>query len=203
MGGVSSSTALWYANRATGVVSLVLLSAVVIIGILVSRPGRPPGSAPPWLPRFAVLGLHRNLSLLAAAFVAVHVLTAVTDSFVSISLAAAIIPFASAYEPLWMGLGAVSLDLMAAVIVTSLLRRHLSRRVWRGVHWLAYVSWPVAVAHGIGSSTDLRRGGPLLDLTLACIAAVMIALAWRLTRARVPRLRSRPVPGLIATGARR
>jgi sulfoxide reductase heme-binding subunit YedZ len=198
MSGVSSSTALWYASRATGVVSLVLLSAVMIIGILVSRDGRLPG-----MPRFAVLGLHRNLSLLAVAFVAVHVLTAVADSFVSISLVAAIIPFTSAYEPLWMGLGAVSLDLMAALIVTSLLRRNLHRRLWRAVHWLAYASWPVAVAHGIGSGTDLRRAGPLLDLTLACIAAVVIALAWRVTRARVPRPRSRPVSGLMATGARR
>jgi DMSO/TMAO reductase YedYZ heme-binding membrane subunit len=191
MHAITSSTALWYASRATGVVSLVLLSAVLIIGILVNRQGRPrgatggrpPGSALPGLPRFAVLGLHRNLSLLAVAFVAVHVLSAVADSFVSISLAAAIIPFASAYQPLWIGLGAVSLDLMAAVIVTSLLRRHLGRRVWRAVHWLAYGSWPVAVAHSIGSSTDLRRAGPLLDLTLACIAAVVIALAWRAARA--------------------
>jgi len=110
MNGITSSTALWYSSRATGVVSLVLLSAVMVIGILVNRQGRLPG-----LPRFAVLGLHRNLSLLAVAFVALHVITAVADSFVSISLAAAVIPFVSAYEPLWLGLGAVSLDLMAAI----------------------------------------------------------------------------------------
>ena len=117
-----------------------------------------------------------------------HVLTAVADSFVSIGLAAAVVPFVSAYEPLWLGLGAVSLDLMAAVIVTSLLRRHLGRRTWRAVHWLAYASWPVAIAHSIGSSKDLQSG-PLLGLALACIAAVLGALAWRLARARaaVPR----------------
>lgn len=151
MSGITSTTALWYTSRATGVVSLILLSAVMIIGMLVNRQGRLPG-----LPRFAVLGLHRNLSLLAVAFVAVHVLTAVTDSFVSISLAAIVIPFVSSYEPLWLGLGAVSLDLMAAVIVTSLLRRHIGRRVWRAVHWLAYASWPVAVVHSIYSSHDMQ-----------------------------------------------
>jgi methionine sulfoxide reductase heme-binding subunit len=193
MHALTSSTSLWYASRATGVVSLVLLSAVVIIGILVNRQGRLPG-----LPRFAVLGLHRNLSLLAVAFIAAHVLSAVADSFVSISLAAAVIPFASAYEPLWIGLGAVSLNLMAAVIVTSLLRRNLHRRLWRAVHWLAYASWPVAVAHSIGSSTDLRRAGPLLDLTLAAVAAVVIAVAWRLARAGDTLPRSRRVPDLLA-----
>ncbi len=192
MGGITSSTALWYASRATGVVSLVLLSAVMVLGIMVNRQGRLPG-----LPRFAVLGLHRNLSLLAVAFVAVHVLTAVADSYVSISLAAALIPFVSAYKPLWMGLGAVSLDLMAAVIVTSLLRRFIGRRGWRAVHWLAYASWPVAVLHSIGSSADLRRG-PFLVLFIVCIAAVAGALAWRLAQA----LRTPGVP-LQATPAGR
>jgi methionine sulfoxide reductase heme-binding subunit len=193
MSGITSSTALWYASRATGVVSLVLLSAVMIIGILVNRQGRLPG-----LPRFAVLGLHRNLSLLAVAFVAIHVITAVADSYVSISLAAAVIPFVSSYEPLWLGLGAVSLDLMVAVIVTSLLRRHIGRRAWRAVHWLAYASWPVAVVHGIFSSKDLQSG-PLLYLAVACIAAVIGALAWRVTRARTAAERARRIPALMAS----
>jgi methionine sulfoxide reductase heme-binding subunit len=192
MSGITSSTALWYASRATGVVSLVLLSGVMIIGILVNRQGRLPG-----LPRFAVLGLHRNLSLLAVAFVAIHVITAVADSYVSISLAAAVIPFVSSYEPLWLGLGAVSLDLMAAVIVTSLLRRHIGRRAWRAVHWLAYASWPVAVVHGIFSSKDLQSG-PLLYLAVGCIAAVIGALAWRVARARAAVPRVSRVPGLSA-----
>jgi methionine sulfoxide reductase heme-binding subunit len=193
MSGITSSTALWYASRATGVISLVLLSAVMIIGILVNRQGRLPG-----LPRFAVLGLHRNLSLLAVAFVAVHVITAVADSYVSISLAAAVIPFASSYEPLWLGLGAVSLDLMIAVIVTSLLRRHIGRPAWRAVHWLAYASWPVAVVHGIFSGKDLQSG-PLLYLAVACIAAVIGVLAWRVTRARAAAARAGRVPALMAS----
>jgi methionine sulfoxide reductase heme-binding subunit len=178
MHGITSSTALWYASRATGVVSLVLLSMVMIIGVLINRRGRLPG-----LPRFAVLGLHRNLSLLAVAFVAVHVVTAVADSYVSISLAAAVIPFVSGYEPLWLGLGAIALDLMAAVIVTSLLRRRIGRRTWRAVHWLAYASWPVAVVHSMFAGRDLQRG-PLLYLALGCVAAVTGAVMWRVARAR-------------------
>jgi len=191
MHGITSSTALWYASRATGAVCLVLLSAVMILGLLVNRQGRLPG-----LPRFVILGLHRNLSLLAVAFVAVHVLSAVADPFVSISLAAAVIPFVSAYEPLWLGLGAVSLDLMAAMIVTSLLRGHLGRRTWRAVHWLAYASWPVAVLHSIYSSKDLQNG-PLLYLAIACILAVIGALAWRVARARAAVPRASRVPGLM------
>src|SRR6266436_4501656 len=111
--GINTSTALWYTSRATGVVALLLLTAVLLLGLLVTRQGRLPG-----LPRFAVTGLHRNLSLLAVAFVAVHVITAVVDGYVDIPILSAVVPLASPYERLWMGLGAVSFDLMLAVIVT-------------------------------------------------------------------------------------
>src|SRR6266704_2093316 len=109
MTGITHTTALWYASRATGVVTMLLLTAVVLLGILVNRQGRLPG-----LPGFAVTGLHRNVSLLAVAFLAIHVLTAIADPYVTIGLAAAVLPFASAYKPLWLGLGAISLDLLAA-----------------------------------------------------------------------------------------
>ena len=180
---MSGTTAFWYASRATGIVALLLLTAVLVLGILVNRQGRLPG-----LPRFAVTSLHRNLSLLAVAFIAVHVVTAVLDTFVSIPLAAGVIPFASSYERLWLSLGAISLDLMIAMIVTSLLRGHLNRVLWRAVHLLAYLSWPVAFAHSIGSSKDLQQGW-LLYLAVVCALIVAAAAAWRLVDAarQVPR----------------
>ena len=106
MGG---TTVFWYASRATGIVALLLLTAVLVLGILVNRQGRLPG-----LPRFAVTDLHKNLSLLAVAFIAVHVFTAVLDTYVHIPLLSAVVPFASGYERLWLGLGAISLDMMIA-----------------------------------------------------------------------------------------
>ena len=184
MNGITSTTALWYASRATGVVSLLLLSLVMILGLVVNRQGRLPG-----LPRFGVTSLHRSVSLLAVVFVAVHVITAIADPFVSIRIAAVVIPFTSRYEPFWLGLGAVSLDLIIALIVTSLARARIGRRTWRGLHWLAYASWPVAFAHSIGSSTDLQSG-PLRTLAIGCALAVITAVGWRISRAASGRLRS-------------
>ena len=179
------NTAFWYASRATGIVALLLLTAVLVLGILVNRQGRLPG-----LPRFAVTNLHRNLSLLAVVFIAVHVFTAVLDSFVTIPLASAVIPFASGYERLWLALGAISLDIMLAMIVTSLLRGRLNRILWRAVHLLAYASWPVAFAHSIGSSKDLQQGW-MLGLAAGCAVIVVAAVIWRLAHAarQVPRPR--------------
>jgi sulfoxide reductase heme-binding subunit YedZ len=184
MSAIASSTALWYASRSTGVVSLVMLTGVVVLGVAVQRQGRLPG-----LPRFAVVGLHRSISLLSVVFLAVHIATAIADSYVAIRIVDALVPFLSAYEPLWLGLGTVAFDLILALIATSLLRARIGRRTWRWVHWLAYVSWPVAVAHSFGSSTDMQSGW-LLGLGIACVLAVVAALAWRL--APRPQLAPRP-----------
>ena len=180
---MSGTTAFWYASRATGIVSLLLLTAVPVLGILVNRQGRLPG-----LPRFAVTSLHRNISLLAVAFIAVHVVTAVLDTYVNIPILAGVVPFASGYERVWLALGAVSFDIMLAMIITSLLRGRLNRTLWRAVHLLAYLSWPVAFAHSIGSSRDLQQGW-MLDLAIGCALLVVAAVAWRLAHAarQVPR----------------
>ena len=119
---MTGSTGFWYASRATGVVALLLITVTLILGLVVTRQGRLPG-----LPRFAVTTLHRNLSLLGVAFIVVHVLTAVLDGYVSIPLAAAVIPLASGYERLSIGLGAVAFDLSLALIFTSLIRGRLPR----------------------------------------------------------------------------
>jgi DMSO/TMAO reductase YedYZ heme-binding membrane subunit len=183
MNGITQSTALWYASRATGVVSLLLLTAVVLLGVLVNRQGRLPG-----LPRFVVTGLHRNLSLLGVAFVAIHVITAVLDPYVTIRIVAIVIPFASAYKAFWLGLGAISLDVVLALILTSLARARMSRRLWRSLHWLSYLAWVSALVHSLGSSNDLHSG-ILLYMAIACALAVIAAVAWRMTHAgrEIPR----------------
>jgi predicted ferric reductase len=189
---MSGTTAFWYASRATGIVSLLLLTAVLVLGILVNRQGRLPG-----LPRFAAGSLHRNISLLAVAFIAVHVLTAVLDTYVSIPILAGVVPFASGYERGWLTLGAVSFDIMLAMIITSLLRGRLNRTLWRAVHLLAYLSWPVAFAHSIGSSRDLQHGW-LLDLSIGCALIVVAAASWRLAHAARQLPRAARVPAILA-----
>jgi len=186
MSGLTGSTALWDAGRATGIMALVLLTLVVILGVLVAGKVRVPG-----LPRFAVIGLHRRVSLIALAFLAVHVLTTITDSYVTIRLAAVIVPFTSGYEPLPIGLGAVALDFGAAVLVTSLLRARIGWRLWRLVHWLGYAAYPVAVAHSLTSAKDLRSGW-LLAVTAGCVLAVAGPAGWRLADARRDSRRQRP-----------
>ena len=56
-----------------------------------------------------------------------------------------VVPFQSTYRPIWVGMGALTLDLLIAVMATSLLRRHISRRAWRGLNPArAAASWAAA-----------------------------------------------------------
>jgi sulfoxide reductase heme-binding subunit YedZ len=92
---------------------------------------------------------------------------------------AAVVPFGSYYRTLWLGLGTIAFELLLAIIATSLLRRHIGARTWRAIHWLAYASWPIAVLHGIGTGTDSSALW-MRSIDVLCVAAVLIALAWRL-----------------------
>ncbi|HWD64717.1 MAG TPA: ferric reductase-like transmembrane domain-containing protein [Solirubrobacteraceae bacterium] len=189
-------TGYWYLTRATGVVSLVLLTAVVVLGLL-----GPMRLAPnPRWPRFAVESLHRDLSLTAVALIVIHVITTVLDGFAPIGLIDAVIPFHSAYRPLWLGLGAVAFDLILALVITSLIRRRLGYRAWRAVHWLAYACWPVALLHGLGTGSDSRQLWALL-VTFACVVAVSWAIIARLGRGQdvSPRWRGLGAAGAVLT----
>jgi len=173
--------AVWYLTRGSGVVSLLLLTASVLLGITTSARW----AAAHW-PRFVVEGLHKNVSLLSLVFLAVHIVTAVVDGYVPIRWLDVVVPFGSAYQPFWLGLGAVAVDLLAAIAVSSLLRVHIGHRVWRAVHWLAYACWPVALLHGLGIGSDSGQSW-MLALDLGAAASVAAALWWRVTVAGTPR----------------
>jgi DMSO/TMAO reductase YedYZ heme-binding membrane subunit len=153
----------------------LLLTAILVLGVM--GPLRI-ASNPRW-PRFAIDSLHRDLSLLAVVFIALHVIFSVADGFAPIGLIDALIPFQSAYRPLWLGLGAVAFDLMLALVITSLVRRRLGYGAWRAVHWLAYACWPIAVVHGLGTGSDSRQLWALA-VTFLCIGVVALAIIARL-----------------------
>jgi sulfoxide reductase heme-binding subunit YedZ len=169
-----SSTSLWYATRASGLMALILLTLTMVLGITTTTRTR----ARNW-PGFAHQEMHRRISMIAVVFLGIHVLTSVLDTYVNISWAAVVVPFTSSYGRFWVGVGAISLDLMIAVFVTSLLRARMRTGTWRAIHWLAYLSWPIALAHTFGMGTDARESWVIV-LGVVCVLSVAAALAWRL-----------------------
>lgn len=173
-----SSNAAWYLMRATGVVTLVLLTGVLVLGIATHRRWRP-GRAP----RVVTAGVHRAISLLAVAFLGVHVLTAVVDPYAVVGAAAVVVPFVAGRSSFAVGLGALSLDLTGALVVSSLLRARVPVRLWRGIHWLAYLAWPLALAHSFATGTDASATW-LEGIGAVCVAAVAVSVLWRLSAER-------------------
>jgi methionine sulfoxide reductase heme-binding subunit len=170
VGTTTGPSALWYLTRGTGTVTLVLLTLSLALGIANVRRVRTDT-----VPRFVFDAVHRSVSLLALAFLAVHIATSVLDPFAPIRLLDAVVPFVSSYRPIWLGLGAVASDVLIALVVTSLLRRRFGYRTWRVTHWLAYACWPIALVHGLGTGSDARTNWMLL-LTAGCVLVVLVAV---------------------------
>jgi predicted ferric reductase len=174
-----NDTILWYTTRGAGAVSLVLLSAVVVLGVLSALRFE----SASW-PRFLTTGLHRNIALTAVVFLALHIVTAVVDPFTHLGWLAAVVPFSSYYRTFWLGLGTIAFELFLAISVTSLVRGRIGHGAWRTIHWLSYASWPVAVIHSFGTGTDAWSAW-MVVLDVVCIIAVLAAVGARLT-ARPP-----------------
>jgi sulfoxide reductase heme-binding subunit YedZ len=164
---------VWYLMRGSGLVALMLFTLTVSLGVVsVTRL-----QSPRW-PRLVTGELHRNVALLASCFLALHVGTALVDSWVGLNWIGVLFPFQSAYRPLWVGFGVLAFDVFLAILATSLLRRRIGARVWRLVHWGTWVMWPLALSHALGSGTDTTSGWGL-GICVACIATVGAAATWR------------------------
>jgi sulfoxide reductase heme-binding subunit YedZ len=171
---------LWFLNRGTGVVLLVLLTVSACLGVLATR-----ANAGGRVPAFVRHDLHRNISMLSVAALFGHVSTAVVDRYVDIRWWQALSPVGASYKPVWLGLGALSLDLVILIVLSSLLRARMSVTVWRSVHWLAYAAWALAAAHATGIGTD--AGTPWGRwIGFACVAALAAAVVFRLLAGRRP-----------------
>jgi predicted ferric reductase len=177
----------WFVARGSGAVTLLMLTASFVLGIPTAL-----SSGSRVAPRLLLQQLHRNISLLVVVFLTLHVATSVFDTFVDIRWIDVVVPFVSHYQAWWLGLGAIAVDLLLAVLVTSLLRTRLSYRAWRNVHVTSYACWPIAFVHGLGAGTDTGQAWSIW-LSVACAAAVVLATLWRLLAAA--RLRAGTLAG--------
>jgi len=173
----------WYVARSAGLVGWALLTASVLWGLLLSTKatvlGRRP--RPAW-----TLDLHRYLGGLATIFTCVHVLAIVADSYVHFGLLDVLVPFSSSWRPVAVAWGIVAMYLLAAVELTSLARKHLSRRVWRATHMASIPLYLFATVHAVSAGTD---GRSMLFVTAAAVSIATVSglVAMRLTPAEAPR----------------
>ena len=181
----------WYVARSAGLVAWALLAASVLWGLALSTKILSPKVRPNW-----ILDLHRWLGGLALAFTAVHVGSLLLDTYVHFGLVSVLVPFAATWHPGAVAWGVVSLYLVAAVEITSLLRHRIPKSLWRRTHFLSFGLFVTSTVHGLSAGTDTGA-------TMLRIAALMTAALFAgLTAARVleavspsaPEPRPRPRP---------
>jgi len=185
---VTSSPAIWYAARASGVAAYVVLSLVVCLGM--SLGGK--AQSRRW-PRFSVEDVHRFGGLLVGSLIGIHVLTIAADSFLPFSLTQLLVPFTSSYRPIWTGLGIAAAELLLALAITNHYRKRLPYGFWRKAHYLNFAVWTLASVHGLMSGTD-RGAAWLAILYGVAVASVLMLLVWRFGG-------SRRLPRIATTGA--
>jgi methionine sulfoxide reductase heme-binding subunit len=170
---VTSSPAIWYAARASGVAAYVVLSLVVSLGLGLG--GKAQNHR--W-PRFSVEDVHRFGGLLVGSLIGVHVLAIAADSFLPFSLVQLLVPFTSTYRPLWTGLGIAAAELLVALAITNRYRKRLPYAFWRKAHYLNFAVWALASVHGLMAGTD-RGAAWLAILYGVSVAVVLMLLLWR------------------------
>jgi predicted ferric reductase len=169
-----TSPYLWYTARATGIVALVLLTLTVALGTLVAT--RVGGNA---VGRFELNEVHRSISMITMVFVAIHVVVTIIDSYVPIGYFALFVPFTSAYRRLPVAVGTISLDLLLAVMISSLLKERIRHSSWRFIHWFSWLSFAVAVLHGFLAGSDAHRLWSEI-ISVSCLAIVAASAVWRI-----------------------
>jgi predicted ferric reductase len=148
--GLTGNTKLWwYVARSSGLVAWWLVAASVFWGLLLSTRllnGKP---RPSWL-----LDLHRFISATAIVFIGLHLGGLAADNYTHFGWSEIFVPLASKWRPGPVAWGVVSLYLLAAIELTSLVRKHIPNRLWRSVHLGAFPLFMLITVHAFVAGTD-------------------------------------------------
>lgn len=172
-----TSQVWWYTARSAGIVAWALLAASVLWGLALSTKVFGKRPRPNWL-----LDLHRFLGGLAVVFLVVHVVSILLDTYVNFGLVEILVPFTGTWHPVAVASGIVGMYLLLAVEITSLLRRHLSKRAWRSTHYLSFPLFALATLHALSAGTD-RNTALMRYGVLSTTAAVIVLTTMRVVRA--------------------
>ena len=175
----------WYADRAAGITAFFLLTASVCVGIALAGRAR----SKRW-PAFAIEDVHRYLGLLTGTFIGIHAFAILTDGFVHYSVAQLLVPGTAPTRAFPVALGVVAAELLVALAITNRFRKRLSYAFWRRAHYLNFLVWVLALAHGIAAGTDSADawGAWLYGACTACVSGLV---GWRLVIRR-PRASTAP-----------
>lgn len=142
--------AFWYLSRSSAIAAYILLWLSMVFGLIITNrmarlwPGGP-----------TAYDLHQFTSLLGLAFAFFHAFILLGDHFINYTVAQLLVPFASAnFKPFWVGIGQIGFYLWIIVAASFYVRKQMGTRTWRLIHYASFLSFGMAMLHGILSGTD-------------------------------------------------
>jgi predicted ferric reductase len=141
--------AFWYLSRGSAFVALSLLWLSMALGLLITNkiarlwPGSP-----------AAFAIHEYVSLLGLFFAMFHAIILMGDRYIQYDLPQIVLPFASSFKPLWVGVGQLGFYSMLVVSLSFYVRKQIGQKTWRLIHFISFVTYAFALLHGLFSGTD-------------------------------------------------
>jgi predicted ferric reductase len=146
----ASPKAFWYLSRATAILSYFILWMSMMLGLAITSQLASKGTT-----RAAIFEIHKFTSLLGIFFAFFHALLLMGDQFLKFGLLNVFIPFASfAYRPLWVGLGQIAIYVWIFLVLSFYVRKLLTKKWWRIIHFASFATYLLALVHGITSGID-------------------------------------------------
>ena len=161
----------WVATRILAFLSYFAIAGSVIYGLLLSTKILDAIAHRP-----VTFALHQDLAAIGLGLAGVHAVLLGLDSSVPFSLFEVLVPFAAPYRPVWVGLGQVALYLVAVVYASFHLRRQIGQRSWRMLHYVTFLAFVGATAHGILSGTDTGAAWAWWSYVVASVAVVFLTV---------------------------
>jgi methionine sulfoxide reductase heme-binding subunit len=170
----------WVLARVGGLSSYAALAIALVTGIALRT------AVLDWLgSNRAVRSLHEYTTVLWIPLAGVHLLALLLDSTARIGLLDLVIPFHSSYGTLAIGLGALSVDVLLVVTVTSFLKRRMGKELWLWIHRLSYGAFALAFLHAVLSGTDFSDPA-VSAITWGTAATLLTLTVVRVLAGRLP-----------------
>lgn len=185
----------WLIARAAGLVAFGLLTISITLGLLMSTRLLPPRHVK------SLLGWHQTLLWLAICMAALHGVAIMLDPVMHFGVQAVLVPGLAPWRPITVAAGVTAGYLMLALASSFHVRRRITQRRWRQLHYASFGAFALALGHSLHAGTDLQGTAGLVFAAVVLAPVVWLSFVRILTPGRPPSAARRPVTPPIRTPA--
>ena len=134
--------------------------------------------------------LHQDLAAIGLGLAGIHAVLLGLDHAYPFSIVQMLVPGLAPHAPLAVAVGQVTLYLMAIVIASFYVRRHIGQRAWRTLHYVTFLAFAGATGHGIMAGSDSGSGWAQMVYLVPAVAVAFL-LTYRIVLSVMERATAR------------